>query len=104
MTIRIRVKYCGGCNPTYDRVQLGENLKKKLSGMAELVSADNRVDLVLAIQGCETACADLSAFPGMRLFSIVDAGHTAIFIKWLKQNYCQEKNASMEKIHDGEKN
>ncbi len=86
MAIRIGVKYCGGCNPTYDRVQLVEILKKKLSGLAEVVSADNGVDLVLAIQGCEIACADLSAFQGIHVFSIIDADQAESFIKWLKQN------------------
>ena len=87
MTIRIGVKYCGGCNPTYDRVQLVEIVKKKLSGLAEVVGADEDIDLVLAIQGCETACADLSAFQGMHVFSIINADQAESFLNWFKQNY-----------------
>jgi fructose-1-phosphate kinase PfkB-like protein len=61
--LRIGVKYCGGCNPTYDRVALVERMGRALEEEAEFVSyAQENLDLVLVVCGCETACVDVDAF------------------------------------------
>ena len=68
MKLRIRIKFCGGCNPDYDRVGLAERIKEELRGKIEFVSSGvEAVDLVVAIQGCETACADLHEFQGCEI-------------------------------------
>lgn len=70
--MKIGVKYCGGCNPQYDRVAVVEALQKRLEGKAEFVLPDqDNIDFVLAVEGCATACADLSSFEGKRIFVIV---------------------------------
>jgi len=57
------VKYCGGCNPTYDRVAVVKRLERALEEEAEFVSfTEEDLDLVLVVCGCETACVDVSAF------------------------------------------
>jgi 4-hydroxybutyrate CoA-transferase len=62
---RIRIKYCGGCNPGYDRSRLVEQMKIRLKDGVEWVSSETEsYDLVIAIQGCETSCADLTEFEG----------------------------------------
>ncbi|MEJ2726163.1 MAG: hypothetical protein P8175_16295 [Deltaproteobacteria bacterium] len=54
--LKISVKYCGGCNPLYDRVELVEKIRASLRGKAELVSRESKgSDMVLAVQGCSTA-------------------------------------------------
>ena len=64
--IRIGIKYCGGCNPAYDRVAAVNRIKETLKDRVEFLPADEKhLDLILAVQGCPTACADLSAFSGM---------------------------------------
>ena len=71
MKPRVRIKYCGGCNPNYDRVALVEAMKARLSGAVEWASSDTApCDLVVAVQGCETACADLTAFDGYEIHHI----------------------------------
>ena len=73
MTIRdakmiVDIKYCGGCNPEYDRVPLVEQIICVLKGKVEFVSAQSEeIELVLAVQGCATACANLTPFKGPRL-------------------------------------
>ena len=68
MKPRVRIKYCGGCNPNYDRVALVEEMKARLSGIVEWASSDaGCFDLVVAVQGCEIACADLTAFDGYEI-------------------------------------
>ena len=66
--MKVAIKYCGGCNPDYDRVALVEGIKERLNAKVEFVSAeDENIDLVLAVEGCKTACADLSAFKGTNI-------------------------------------
>ena len=65
---RVGLKYCGGCNPRYDRIALVEDLKARLGREIEWAPlAVGDLDFVLAIEGCETACADLSPFGGTEI-------------------------------------
>jgi hypothetical protein len=83
VAIKVCVKYCGGCNPTYDRLELSETIRKSLGAKADFVSADSEnVDLILAIQGCETACADLSYFANKRVFIITGLKDVDRFFKF----------------------
>jgi hypothetical protein len=76
--LKVAIKYCGGCNPGYDRVALADYIKKSLHGRVEFVSLDSEVvDMVLAVEGCKTCCADLSSFEGRPIHFITrleDAG------------------------------
>ena len=66
--LKIGVKYCGGCNPNYDRVALVKRIEERLKGTASLVRADSDgISLVLAVVGCSTACADISPFEGLEI-------------------------------------
>jgi len=86
--LKVAIKYCGGCNPDYDRVVLVKRIEERLNGKVEFVSAeDENIDLVLAVEGCKTACADLSAFKGIKIrfvkkiedveFLCIEHGHSA---------------------------
>jgi len=69
--MKVAIKYCGGCNPDYDRVALVKRIKERLRGKVEFVSRENEdIDLVLAIEGCKTACADLGMFKGAKIIVI----------------------------------
>jgi hypothetical protein len=75
--MRVGLKYCGGCNPEYDRVALVRHIKESLQGKVKFVSPESEnVSLILAVEGCGTACADLSAFQGIeiRVITTIEAG------------------------------
>jgi hypothetical protein len=76
--LKVGIKYCGGCNPGYDRVALADFIKQSLHGKAEFVPLDHaHIDLILAVEGCRTCCADLSSFEGKQVYFITqieDAG------------------------------
>ena len=79
--LKIRVKYCGGCNPNYDRVALVGAIETRLSGKASFVAADsNGIALVLAVEGCPIACADLSPFEGLEVRVITCPEDAELFI------------------------
>ena len=79
---RVGIKYCGGCNPEYDRVALVEQIRCALKGKVEFVSAQSEgVELILAVQGCATACADLSPFKDMETKLITKVEDAERFIQ-----------------------
>ncbi|MBW2409238.1 MAG: hypothetical protein JRF72_05530 [Deltaproteobacteria bacterium] len=76
--LKVGIKFCGGCNPGYDRGALADYVKTSLHGRVEFVSLDREgIDMILAVEGCKTCCADLSAFedkPIHFISQIEDAG------------------------------
>ena len=52
---RVRIHYCGGCNPRYDRTALVQRLNADFPSLA--FTYDGDADLVLAVCGCSVACA-----------------------------------------------
>lgn len=80
--LSIGVKYCGGCNPTYDRVALVKQIEKRLRGKASLVRPESEgVSLVLVVAGCATACADISPFEGLEVWVITRPEDAEQFIQ-----------------------
>ena len=81
-TVRVGLKYCGGCNPEYDRVSLVKHIQESLQGKVAFVKPESKgVRLILAVEGCSTACADLSAFQGMEIRVITTIDGAERFIK-----------------------
>lgn len=67
--MRIGVKYCGGCNPRYDRTGFVARLKNELgSEKLEWVNASTAMeplDFVLVVCGCTAACAEHKNLNGL---------------------------------------
>lgn len=57
--MKIGIKYCGGCNPRYDRVAEVNRLKAEFP-KAEFVTASLHpdCDIVIVVCGCFAQCAD----------------------------------------------
>ena len=86
MTVKVGLKYCGGCNPEYDRVALVKHIQESLQGKVEFVKPESEgVRLILAVEGCSTACADLSAFQGMEVRIIYNTEGAERFIKEIRK-------------------
>lgn len=54
------VKYCGGCNPRYDRAALVKALEDRLGQTLSLAGPGCRYDEVFVVCGCPARCADVS--------------------------------------------
>lgn len=55
----IGIKYCGGCNSTYDRKKFAEKIVLKFKEINfETVYDNNEYDVMLIICGCSRACAN----------------------------------------------
>ncbi len=72
---RIALKYCGGCDCTYDRSEHAKKIKKAAEGRIEWVTMDDGgFDTVLMIHGCHVACPEEKLEPGhsWRIVSVID--------------------------------
>jgi 4-hydroxybutyrate CoA-transferase len=63
----VRVKYCGGCNASYDRTALARRIQEAFPSIsfvrADEAHEDER-DFALAVCGCPVKCADYKDFQG----------------------------------------
>ena len=58
--MKIGIKYCGGCNPNYDRIKAVTNMKEKLKDHTfEIYKPGSSYDAAFIVCGCPTACADI---------------------------------------------
>lgn len=64
---KIGVRYCGGCNPRYDRGRLVEYIKDKVQH-ADFQNAKEGVsyDALLVVSGCTSMCASYEQFHGKK--------------------------------------
>jgi 4-hydroxybutyrate CoA-transferase len=55
----IGIKFCGGCNPRYNRKELANRLMEELKSfyMFEFVCENREYDKLLVICGCMNCCA-----------------------------------------------
>ena len=83
--LKIDLKYCGGCNPGYDRVAAVAHIKKCLSDVIEFVSAESRdVASILIVAGCKTACVDVSDFKDIPIWLVTSLEDAESFIEKMK--------------------
>lgn len=71
------LKYCGGCDPTYDRVAYWEEIRDIAEGRIEWVSLDDGpYEAILVITGCPTACPERDLSRGRNSpLVVVTCGH-----------------------------
>jgi 4-hydroxybutyrate CoA-transferase len=62
VAVKIGIKYCGGCNPRYDRKRIAEQLKERFSHSFETADAENEYDLLVVLCGCSSGCAGYSQY------------------------------------------
>jgi hypothetical protein len=83
--VAVGLKYCGGCKPDYDRVALVEEIQRRLGDRVAWVRADDPVsELILAVHGCLTACADLAPLGSKPVFAITGPGQAEAFIHYVE--------------------
>ena len=69
--LKVCIKYCGGCNPDSDGVEAVSRIKQKVGDGIEFRHKDEgEYDLILAVQGCKRACADLTQFEGFKILTV----------------------------------
>jgi hypothetical protein len=82
---RIGVKYCGGCNPNYERVELVQRVQSQTGDRFLFLRYDDQdLDGRIALSGCQRACAvgdpDQREIP---FCSITEEGAFGRVMEWL---------------------
>ena len=86
--LRIGIKFCGGCNPAFDRVAAVERIKRELEGKAEFVPLNNETaEMVLAVMGCGNACAELGEIKGKQIILITEDKEADAVIEEIKRKH-----------------
>lgn len=80
----IYVKYCGGCNPRYDRVKELNNLLRKHSGINVSYDCEGSFDIAVIICGCESACVDVDSLKFSKIFWLKNKDDFKKFDKYLQ--------------------
>jgi len=60
----IALKYCGGCNPFFDREAFVDRLLKEFPALAPVPLDTNEPWFVLVVCGCRRACAEYKQLCG----------------------------------------
>jgi hypothetical protein len=83
--VTVGLKYCGGCKPNYDRVALVEEIQRRLGHGVSWVRADDpAAELVLAVHGCPTACADLEPCQEKPIFAVTGPEAAEAFVRHIQ--------------------
>ncbi|MCT4619617.1 MAG: hypothetical protein N4A62_09560 [Marinisporobacter sp.] len=66
--MKIGIKYCGGCNPRYDRKKFIEDVQKALGEnfIFEIAREGNAYDFLLVVGGCTNCCASFANIPSKK--------------------------------------
>ena len=65
--MRIGIKFCGGCNPRYDRSNFVKKLVDEFNDITFESAKDNvYYDIVMVICGCSSACANHEKLIGVQ--------------------------------------
>lgn len=69
--MRIGVKYCGGCNPRYDRRVAFDEIKKAVPNAQYMSAEDEGIyDVLLVFAGCPNSCADIEQYSFLSYISV----------------------------------
>ena len=78
MTVKCAVRFCGGCNPRYDRGMLYQEISEECAGMSgadilfEYAREDEQYDIILVISGCHSRCASYIQYDFKKALIISD--------------------------------
>jgi hypothetical protein len=83
--VRIGVKYCGGCNPRYERVEMIERVRSSTGDRLSLIRHDQEnLDGLITVNGCPRACGTKGLnSPGVPHHSVTDKADFDGLIEWL---------------------
>jgi hypothetical protein len=86
MRKKIGVKYCGGCNPSYERVEMIQQVQSSLKDRFIFSIHDQQdLDMMVLVNGCPRACANKNSnHPEVPSRSIVGENDFNSLIDWLK--------------------
>jgi hypothetical protein len=82
----VGVRYCGGCNPSYERVEMIQRLQCLLEDRFTFAVEELQdSDIIVLVNGCPRACADKNSNrPEVPSRSIIGESDFKNLIDWLE--------------------
>lgn len=69
--VEVAIKFCGGCNPTYDRVEYWNRIQHSAGERIRWFSVhEQHGEVVLVISGCHRACPEKELQTTSRCISV----------------------------------
>ena len=98
---KIGMKYCGGCNPTYERVEMVERVQSRLEDRFLFLRHDQQdLDGLILINGCPRSCATENLnYKEVPYRSIVGENDFETLIDWLMALEKKTKTVMNSLIH-----
>lgn len=95
--LTVGLKYCGGCNPSYDRAALVDELKAAYPQVEFCPYRQGEVyDLALLVKGCRRPCGDFDSMTARYgTLSIADKGDVAHFHRRMEEVLRQQKESTV---------
>lgn len=70
-TVKVGIRYCGGCNPRYDRGAMVKRITQKHpEWIWEPAREEQQYDLLLVIGGCSACCAAYEQFEANQVLKL----------------------------------
>lgn len=57
--MKLRIKYCGGCNPIIDRKKLVDEVTNAIRATNPLEITKDEAEVAMVVCGCPVACVDI---------------------------------------------
>jgi hypothetical protein len=81
----IGIKYCGGCNPFYERVEIVHRAQSKFNHQLHFVRHDQPdIDVMILMSGCQRACAAQDLHQTVPRYSVTGKNDFEAMMGWLQ--------------------
>jgi hypothetical protein len=82
---RIGIKYCGGCNPLYERVEMVDRIQFRFNDRFLFFRYDEPdIDGIVLMSGCQRACATQNLDRTIPYYSVTRENDVDTLLGWLK--------------------
>lgn len=82
---KVGIKYCGGCNPSYERAEIAHRVQSQFNHPLHFVHHDQPdIDALTFMSGCQKACAAQDLNRTIPHYSVTDENDFEALIDWLK--------------------
>jgi hypothetical protein len=83
--LRIGIKYCGGCNPSYERVEIVHRIQSRFNNRLQFIRHDQPdIDGMILMSGCQRACAEQDLNRTVLHYSVSGENDFEATMDWLK--------------------
>jgi len=80
--MRLRIKYCGGCNPSINRSKLVNQVLDEVRSMTNIEIVNDAADVGLVVAGCPVCCVNVQEIEDQADQWVIVGGNTVDHIQF----------------------